>query len=659
MCGIAGVMHFADPSRPVDSAVLERMTRSLAHRGPDGQGLWIAPTGGVGLGHRRLRILDLSERGRQPMLRYGGELAITFNGEIYNFRELRTELEALGERFESESDTEVLLAGYRHWGEGLLERISGIYAFAIYDARESLLFLARDPLGVKPLFYSTWGHSFRFGSEIKAILSDPAVPRDLDPEAVDAFLTFSYTPAPLTGLRHVGQLLPGHCAVVDRRGCRARRNWDPPYAAQPHVRDFESARKEFTRLLDRVTRAQLISDVPVGAFLSGGLDSAAIVRAIRRASSSMERTGGARVTALTVGFDEAGFDERVAARRTATSLGVPLEEQIVSVDAAELLPRISHHVEEPTADSSMVPVFCLCRAAREHFTVALSGDGADEILAGYDTYRATALARRYRRLPRGARRWLLSGLARCLPVSDAKYGLRQVIHRFVTGAEMGPGRDHCAWRICLSNELKHRVYAGAFGAAAARHDPLGRYAAHLEDVPADRSLLSRLLHADTAFYLPNDMLVKVDRMSMAHGLEVRVPFLDIEMVRFAAALPDDFKLHRGRVRKHILRESLRGDIPDSVLDQPKSGFNAPLQAWMRGPLGDLLIDALRSRRDAAEAFVRVDAVEGLLREHRQRRADHAHALFAILMLALWLDNVATAWHAPRQTASAPAALETV
>ncbi|MFQ5698099.1 MAG: asparagine synthase (glutamine-hydrolyzing) [Myxococcota bacterium] len=639
MCGIVGIFHPREPERPVDRARLHTMTQSLAHRGPDGAGLWTHA--GIGLGHRRLAILDPSPRGHQPMLDGEGTrtLAVTYNGEIYNFHELRKCLESEGHRFHSDCDTEVLLRGYRSWGEAVVERISGIFAFALWDARERRLFLARDPLGVKPLFWSFDQGTFRFGSEIKAILSDPEVERDVDPEALDGFLTFNYTAAPATGFRRVRQLLPGECATVGAQGVRLRRFWRPRYAEVARPISFARAVEEFREVLDRVVERQLISDVPLGAFLSGGLDSAALVSAMRAAR-------GHDVSTLTVGFDLPGFDERPLARQTATHLGLAQNVQTVTLEAARLLPQLSLHTEEPTADSSMLPVFALCREARSRFTVAVSGDGADEILAGYDTYRATALARLYRRLPPLVRRRLLSPLARALPVGAGKYSLHQVAVRFTEGADRGAGRDHASWRIIFNEALKRRLYAAGFAERLGDSDPLEDYASLPREVPEGRDPLLGLLHADMGFYLPNDMLTKVDRMSMANGLEVRVPFLDLEMVGLCADLPADFKLHRGRIRKHLLRESLRPSLPARVLSAPKSGFNIPVESWMRGPLRDLLLDAVATRRDDLSQFLRVGEIEAVADEHRTRRAEHAHALFGVLMLALWLDNRARAWRNP-------------
>lgn len=642
MCGIAGIFHFADSNRPVDRDVLDTMTDSLAHRGPDGRGVWHAPS--IGLGHRRLAIIDLTDNAAQPMEDAEGRLVITYNGEIYNFRELRDQLEAKGHPFRSSSDTEVILAAYREWGRDVVRRLSGIFAFAIWDVTHRHMFLARDPIGVKPLFYSTVEGTLRFGSEIKAILSDPAVSRDFDEQALDAFFTFSYTPAPATGFRHVRQLLPGHFAIVDRGGLRVQRYWDQPYSERAASIDFADAVVEFTEQFDRITKAQLVADVPVGAFLSGGLDSAAVVRAMKHAACG-------EVHALTVGFNAGGFDERGAARTTARSLGVALDEQEASLSDVTLFQELSRHMEEPTADSSMLPVYLVCRAASERFKVCMSGDGADEILAGYDTYRATAMAERYRRLPCFLRRGIIGPLARRLPIREGKYGLHQVATRFVQGAEMGSGRDHCAWRLIFHEELKSRLYSPELRARVNGGDPLAGYAACIDEVPAERDRLEGLLHADTTFYLPNDMLIKVDRMSMANGLEVRVPFLDVEMVRYAASLPADFKLHRRRVRKHILRESLRGSIPDSVLDRPKSGFNIPVERWMRSEIRELLFDTVSAQRDCLSRFLSLRELESVAAEHVQRRADHGHALFAVLMFALFLDNAASAWRTSQPVAS--------
>lgn len=634
MCGITGIFHYGDRERPVAPRLLREMTALLAHRGPDGEGIWCE--GPVGLGHRRLAILDLSTAAAQPMSDLSGNLVLTFNGEIYNFRELRERLEGHGHHFRSSGDTEVLLAGYSQWGRDVVQHLSGIFAFALWDARRRELFLARDPLGVKPLFYSDDGASFRLASEVKAILRDPTVKREFNHEALDAFFTLGYTPAPATGFREVSQLLPGHAATVSETGFRCWRYWLSPYSPEPSRADFDTALAGFEERLDRAVRSQMVSDVGVGAFLSGGLDSAAIVR-------SMCRADRGPIRAFSVGLDWETFDELDRARETARRLGVDHAERRVRIDDASVLPALSRHLEEPTADSSVLPVYFLCQHAAEHFKVALAGDGADEILAGYATYVATRLAGYYRRVPGILRRKLIRPLARRIPESDRKYSLRDLSDRFTYGAELGPGTDHCSWRTIFTDDLKRRVYDAGFLRGVEEGRPLERYAEHISSVPASRESLAGLLNADMEFYLPNDMLVKVDRMSMAHGLEVRVPFLDIDLVRYCADLPGEYKLKHGRIRKHILRESLRRTLPPSVLRAPKSGLNIPVDQWMRGMLRDLLFEAVDQVRDELGVFLDVGEVRKMAEEHRHERAQFGHALFVVLMFALWLHNAATCW----------------
>jgi asparagine synthase (glutamine-hydrolysing) len=634
MCGIAGIFHYQDFQRPVDRDLLLAATRTLAHRGPDGEGIW--SEGPAGLGHRRLAILDLSDAAIQPMTDETGRFVITFNGEIYNFRELRTLLEGGGHRFRSTGDTEVVLAGYKKWGRDVVHRISGIYAFAIWDSTDKTLFLARDPLGVKPLFYSLAGDSFRFGSEVKALLRDPDVDRRFSFNGLDAFLTFGYTPAPRTGFESVSQLQPGHTALVSAGRVKFQRFWQSPYAVAESDLSPGEATSQFTALLDRITRSQMISDVGVGAFLSGGLDSAAIVRSMTRAEAGPVRAFG-------VGLDWHAFNEIGGARQTAQALGVDFSDQTVGLADAGILADLSCHLEEPTADSSSLPMYLLCKQAVQHFKVAMSGDGADEILAGYGTYSATLAARYYRMLPRFVRRKIIKPLAALIPRSNAKYPLEDIVNRFLYGAELGPGLDHSAWRVIFNEPMKDRLYTGDFRARVMDSTPLQQYADYIQEVPPGRGTLAGLLHADTSFYLPNDMLVKVDRMSMANGLEVRVPFLDVDMVRFCASLPNAYKLKHAYVRKYLLRESLRGSIPGSTLRAPKSGFNIPVDQWMRGYLRELLFDSLESVREDLSIFLQVNDVKRLADEHRSGRNNAGHVLFVVMMFCLWLHNVANSW----------------
>lgn len=607
------------------------MTDSLAHRGPDAGGLYIS--GPIGLGHRRLSILDLSEHGNQPMKIFDGRMVITYNGEIYNYIELREELAQRGYKFFSQSDTEVIIRAYHEWGTECLKKLSGIFAFAIWDEQSQTLFLARDPLGVKPLFYSIDSSVFRFGSEIKAILCDPMVERDFSDEGLDAFFTFGYSTAPITGLKAIQQLLPGHYAKVDANGIELTQYWKIPYREKQADKPFDELLSEYEAIFNGVVNRQLRSDVPVGVFISGGLDSSAVALSINQLNRQ-------DVTGFSVGFTESSFNELPFARRVAETLGIQLIEENLDFNAVELIQEISKFTEEPTADSSMIAVYLLCKMTSGYLKVALSGDGADEILAGYETYRANKLAMYYRMIPSIISRYLIKPAVRSIPISNRKYNLHQLANRFVNGAEAGPGRDHCCWRIMFDNALKDRLYTEDFRRRIDNYDPVGRYFNALEGPPEHLGALTGYLNADTTFYLPNDMLVKIDRMSMAHGLEVRVPFLDIDMVTFCMNLPPDFKLHKGKIRKHILRQSLRGKLPQQILDRPKSGFNIPVEHWMRQPkLKELLLDSIRQNDDIIREYLRIEQVEKVCSEHYRRRADYGHVLFTILMFALWCRNI--------------------
>lgn len=615
----------------VSEQTLRKMTASLAHRGPDAEGLHVS--GPIGLGHRRLSILDLSERANQPMKILNGKIVITYNGQIYNFPELREELTRLGHTFFSNCDTEVVIRAYHQWGINCLQKLSGIFAFAIWDEQRQTLFLARDPLGIKPLFYAADERSFRFGSEVKAVLCDPRVSREFCDKGLDAYFTFSYCTAPLTGLQSVQQLLPGHYAIVSCSGIKQAQYWKIPYLDHPIDKPFREVVEEYNTIFDRVVERQLISDVPVGVFLSGGLDSTAIASAVSRTTSQ-------QVTSFSVGFAESSFNELPFARQVARTLELDLIEDVLGFDAVELLPKISRFMDEPTADSSMIAVYLLSKMTSQHLKVVLSGDGADEILAGYETYRANQLAHYYRMVPSMARKFVMQPLARHIPVSNRKYNLHQFSNRFINGAEQGPGRDHCSWRIMFNTKMKDQLYTKDFRQRTYDLDPVGDYANCLKGPPESFGPLSAYLHADATFYLPNDMLVKVDRMGMANGLEVRVPFLDVDMVTFCANLPPEAKLHRGKVRKYILRKSLKGQFSDRFLNRKKAGFNIPVEHWMRKPrMRELLFDLIKHHREQFGAYLRIDEIETLWTEHAQQCADHGHILFTVLMFVLWCRNL--------------------
>ena len=566
VCGIAGYFDYRDCAWMPEGHCLDAMTDALRHRGPDGRGTYQAP--GIGLGHRRLAIIDVSQSASQPMVADDGAAWIVFNGEIYNFQELRKELEATGCRFRTSSDTEVLLNAYLEWGEACVGRMDGIFAFAIWDARRNSLWLARDHLGVKPLFYADYNGKMIFASEVVSFFAFPGFPRDWDPIGVDAYLSFGYVPAPRTGYKHIKQLLPGHWLRVEGGQFIHQRYWDLDLGASKRCESEAVLIEEFDRLITRVVKRQMISDVPVGAFLSSGTDSFAVVRAL-------EQINPGRTEAFSIGFRERSFDELPDTELAAASLGVRLVSRYCDMGAEVVLPRIIRHCCEPFADSSCLPTYLLCAMASEHVKVVLGGDGGDELLAGYETYRANGYAEWYRRVPSGIRRVVASSVF-VIPESGRRYSLRQKASRFVYGAEEGRWRDHASWRTIFPASLKRRLYLPELLQELQEHDPIDLYAEPMRRAKAAGcSDLDCCLYADLTFSLPNDMLVKVDRMSMAHGLEVRVPLLDRELVEYAWTLPPQMKLRSGHIGKYILRRVIEREYPKRLEKRSKRGFNVP------------------------------------------------------------------------------------
>lgn len=567
MCGITGYFNYRGRPDTLDIGHLDKMTDALSHRGPDGRGTYQAP--GIGLGHRRLAILDVSESANQPMSAADGKVWIVFNGEIYNFQELREELEKLGHQFRTTSDTEVLLHAYLEWDFDCVSRLNGIFAFAIWDAHCKKLWLVRDPLGVKPLFFSDYKGKIIFASEVVSFFSFPYFPKEWDPLGIDAYLSFGYVPAPYTGYRHIKQLLPGHWLCVENEQFTFKQYWDIKLDAPKLPGSDVELIDEFDNLITKVVKRQTISDVPIGAFLSSGTDSFAVVRA-------MEKYNPGQTSAFSIGFNTKSFDELPDTKLAASSLGVGLTSKYMDIKDAELLPQIARYCLEPFADSSCLPTYLLCKMASEHVKVALGGDGADELLGGYDTYRANRYAELYRRIPSWIRKGIVMPLAFTIPESGARYSPRQKATRFVRSAEEGKWRDHASWRTIFPGELKRIIYTPDFLRAVQDFDPINLYTQPM--ISARKKGCSDLdccLYADLTFYLPNDMLVKVDRMSMAHGLEVRVPLLDKELVEFAWRLPTHMKIRSGHIGKYILRRVIEREYPAPLKKRHKRGFNVP------------------------------------------------------------------------------------
>ena len=632
MCGIAGVLQFN--GAPVNRDVVSSMTSILAHRGPDGEGLFFGKS--VGLGHRRLAIIDVTEAGKQPMPNEDETIWITFNGEIYNFQEIREELQVLGYRFRSGADTEVILHAYEEWGIECLQRFNGMFAFALWDERKRRLWVVRDRLGVKPLFYCVLPDRFLFGSEIKALLQDPALEREVDYKALAYFVSLNYTPAPVTLFNRVRQLLPGHYLIVEESGSvQDVAYWDLRYH-ETENRGEQAYMEEFNAILEDSIRLRLISDVPYGAFLSGGVDSSSMAYVMSRRMKEPVKT-------FAIGFSEDSFDELVYARQVASIIQSDHHEHIVTDKDAAILPRLVWHAEEPTADSSMVAVYYLAEMSRKHVTMVLSGDGADEILAGYETYQAFYAHRLYRFLPAWLRRYFIAPIIHSLPVSDSKVSWDFKLRRFVTGAERSTEEAHASWRMIFDADARQQLLSPVLDQPGALADPFDLYKEAFAQSTAHHPL-NRMLDVDTRLYLPNDMLVKVDRMTMAHGLEAREPFLDYRLVEFMARVPPRLKLKHGLHKKYLLKRSMRGKLPQTILNRKKQGFNVPNSRWIKRELKPFVTDCLSSARVKRTGLLNSRFIERLVQDHFDGKSDNSHHIWCLLVLILWFEQfVAGKW----------------
>jgi asparagine synthase (glutamine-hydrolysing) len=622
MCGIAG-FAFTDARHPVDRELLGRMTDVLRHRGPDADGFHLGP--GVGLGHRRLSIIDLST-GDQPMYNETRSVAIVFNGEIYNFAELARELEARGHTFASRSDTETLVHAYEDFGLEFVKRLRGMFAFALWDESRRRLVLGRDRAGKKPLYYHVDAERLVFASEIKALLRDPSIKRRVSVEGLSDYFTFGVIPAPGTVFQDIRQIPPGHLLVWERGQARLHEYWDVVFDnTGPATPD--AASEAFSALFDEAVRMRMVADVPLGAFLSGGIDSSAVV-------ASMARQSARPVVTTSVGFAERTHSELEHARGVAAALGTEHHELLVRPDAIADLPRLVWHLDQPFADSSALPTYYVSRAARERVTVALSGDGGDELFAGYQRrYGIHRLEQRLRRMiPGSVRRGVLAPLSRIYPRSESiprPLRLKLVLSNLGQSFERAYFND----MSLFLDEEKRELCTPELLSQARHHDPIAGFARHFDRV-RDADPLSRVLYVDFKTWLANDILVKVDRMSMACSLEVRAPLLDHKIVEFAASLPPQLKF-RGSVSKYLLKRHVAERLPAADVHRPKQGFELPLATWLRGDLREMARDLLFSTRAAGRGYVRPEAVRRLWDTHQSCARNQASKLWALMVLELW------------------------
>lgn len=604
------------------------MTDRVSHRGPDASGYYV--DGSIGLGHRRLSVIDLAT-GDQPLGNEDGSVQVIFNGEIYNFAEVRHELEQRGHRFRTKSDTEVIAHGFEEWGEDCVSRFRGMFAFAAWDGRSRTLLLGRDRLGVKPLYYAALPDGILFGSEIKSLLEDPAVSREWDPEALDVYLTLGYIPAPLTIYKAVRKLDAGHTLKAEGSNVSIRQYWDLHFTGDGDAAREREYLQRTDELLHEAVRLRLISDVPLGAFLSGGIDSSAVV-------STMVRTSDAPVLTMSVGFDAKEFDELEHALAVARHLRCEAHTRIVTPQVEELLPKLVWHCDEPFADSSIVPTYYVSRAAREQVTVALSGDGGDELWAGYPRHHVESVEARVRNAlgPLARAAGMVGGL---LPTSVR--GARSLSH-LQHSASQGYAIKHAY--DYFDDDARAALYHADFVARVRDSDPYAKHRRLYERCESSDPV-DRAMYVDAKTYMVDDVLMKVDKMSMAVSLETREPLLDHKLLEYVATIPASLKLHNGTT-KYLLKELLRQRLPASILERPKQGFSAPVGRWLSGPLETMGHDLLFDGRLAQRGVLRDSAVRTLWSEHRSGQVDHQHRLWAVLMLELWFREFIDG--APRQ-----------
>jgi asparagine synthase (glutamine-hydrolysing) len=638
MCGIAGGVWSAQATG-LSLDQLRAMTDSILHRGPDDEGLWLSPpsqqanflanptwNSGVALGFRRLAIIDL-DTGRQPMSNEDQSIRLVFNGEIYNYRELRHRLEASGHRFASQSDTETIVHLYEDLGTDCFKHFNGMFAIAIWDSTKDRLILARDRLGKKPLFY--WHDTDRlfFASELKALRRVSGFPQEIDYNAIDAYLTYQYIPHPMTIYKGVHKLPPGHFLILENGRLEIQPYWDIDWSHEAPM-SLQQAKSELRQRLTAAVERRLRSDVPLGAFLSGGIDSSLVCAIAQKMLQTPLRT-------FAIGFSEADFDETQYAASVAKHLGTEHQRFEVQPDAVGILDALVDHYDEPFSDSSAVPTWYLCELTRKSVTVALSGDGGDELFGGYDRYRALQLSEKLQNwLPVG---WLSrSKLIRSLPDSNARRSLLRRIRRFCEALGQPAPQRYMNWIQGFSEAARIQLFQDSFIESLPDQDPFTFLnQAWSKANPKKRDPMSCAMAADLQTYVPCDLMTKVDMASMRHSLEARQPFLDYTLVEWAMSLPLHLKMHRGQ-GKWLLRETFKDDLPAEIWTRPKMGFGIPIAKWFRTSLKERTIDALLGSDARCHRFFRPEAVRQLVDQHMQGRVNQCYRLWNLLVLELWL-----------------------
>jgi asparagine synthase (glutamine-hydrolysing) len=624
MCGICGIVDYKGGL--ISDGRIRSMADKMAHRGPDDAGLYHdkASLPEAALGHRRLSIIDLSSRGHQPMSNEDGSVWITLNGEIYNYKELKFELEKKGHKFVSSTDTETVVHLYEEYGEECVGYLRGMFAFAIWDAKKKILMAARDRAGKKPLLYYHDGELLCFSSEFASLLESGLIKNDINHEAVHYYLTFGYIPSPMTIYRKVSKLPPAHILILQNNKVTIKRYWALDYSNKIKITE-EDAADEVLRLLKEAVKIRLYSDVPLGAFLSGGIDSSAVV-------GLMSALTNGRVKTFSIGFEDKDYNELKYAGNIAERFGTEHHELIVKPDALGILPLLVERYGEPYADSSCIPTYYVCHETKRFVTVALNGDGGDESFAGYERYQAMLASEIYAKTPAIVKKGV-EFFIKALPDSiNSKNNIRK-IKRFFEGVNLPAASRYLRWLSIFGEKLKSELYTEKYMLNFKDNGPVRFIYPYISNTNTP-GLVDRLLMADTNLYLPDDLLVKVDIASMANSLEARSPFLDHKLMEFAASLPEEYKI-KNFVKKYMLKKSLKGLIPEENLHRRKMGFGMPVGAWFRDELKDFMRDTILSKTSFNRVYFKQETVQGMIKDHIEKRRDYAPQLWALLMLELW------------------------
>jgi asparagine synthase (glutamine-hydrolysing) len=627
MCGLCGILQFDGGPDSDNGPLIRRMTAVLRHRGPDDEGIYCE--GPIALGHRRLCVIDLSRNGRQPMSNEDGTVWITYNGEVYNFAELKEKyrLAEKGHVFRSQTDTEVLVHLYEELGIGMVGELNGMFSIAIWDTRSRELHLIRDRYGIKPLFYSRQGNRLLFASEIKSILEDPGVERRVDLQSLHDYLTLNYVPGDQSIFQGINTVPPAHRMTFTADGRMTMdRYWDLPFNVDESMNEAEAVSR-VDELLDRAVSRRLVSDLPVGVLLSGGMDSSTILALMCKHHREPIHT-------YSVGFEDSSFNELPYARLIARQFDAVHHEVVVTPELVrEMLPEYLSFIDEPYADGSAIPTYHVCRLAKEHVGVALSGEGGDEVFAGYETYAAYRVSQWFRRIPGWIRRGLIAPLVNRIPVSHKKLSLEFRMKRFLGGQDLSVDQAHLWWRIVQTEAEKRNLYS-ADVLEQFHAEPSGRYFHDAYEHSQAKSALDRLMYIDSTVFLPNDLMIKNDRMSMAHSLETRVPMVDHELTEFMATVPSRIKMP-GLRKKHLMRAVMADRLPKSILNKKKVGLEMPYSRWLKHELLDLLRQYCDGGRIAETGLFRPEAVETLIDEHLTDRRDNGRALWGLMNFMMW------------------------